>query len=48
MYQATGVAVKNGLSDEFNCWRSLSISLAIFNLLPIPDPGRRPSADVLH
>ncbi len=36
MYQATGVAAKNGLVDEINLMASLSMSLAIFNLLPIP------------
>jgi len=36
MYQATGVAAKNGLVDKVNLMASLSVSLAIFNLLPIP------------
>ena len=36
MYTATGVAVKNGLVDEVALMAQLSISLAIFNLLPIP------------
>ncbi len=36
MYQATGLAVKSGLPDVVSMMASLSISLAIFNLLPIP------------
>ena len=36
MYQATGVAAKNGLVDQLSLLASLSISLAVFNLLPIP------------
>jgi len=36
MYQVTGVAVKNGLVEEISIMAQLSISLAIFNLLPIP------------
>ena len=36
MYQATGLAVKSGLPDVVQMLASLSISLAIFNLLPIP------------
>ena len=36
MYQATGVAAKNGLVDKVNLMASLSVSLAVFNLLPIP------------
>lgn len=36
MYQATGVAAKNGLVDKINLMASLSVSLAVFNLLPIP------------
>ncbi len=36
MYQATGLAVKSGLPDIANMLASLSLSLAIFNLLPIP------------
>ena len=36
MYQATGLAVKSGLPDVVSMLASLSISLAIFNLLPIP------------
>ncbi len=36
MYQATGLAVKSGLPDVANMLASLSLSLAIFNLLPIP------------
>lgn len=36
MYQATGIAVKSGLPDVVSMLASLSISLAIFNLLPIP------------
>jgi len=36
MYQATGVAAKNGIVDKVNLMASLSISLAVFNLLPIP------------
>ncbi len=36
MYQATGVVAKNGIVDEVNLMASLSLSLAIFNLLPIP------------
>jgi len=36
MYQATGVVAKNGLVDKINLLASLSISLAVFNLLPIP------------
>ena len=36
MYQVTNVAVKNGLVDEVGIMAQLSISLAIFNLLPIP------------
>ena len=36
MYQMTGVVAKNGLVEKLNLMGSLSISLAIFNLLPIP------------
>ncbi len=36
MYQVTNVAVKNGLVEEVAIMAQLSISLAIFNLLPIP------------
>ena len=36
MYQATGVVAKNGLVEKINLLASLSISLAVFNLLPIP------------
>ncbi len=36
MYTATGVAAKNGIVEEVNLMASLSMSLAIFNLLPIP------------
>ncbi len=36
MYQATGVVAKNGLVDKVNLMASLSVSLAVFNLLPIP------------
>ena len=36
MYQATGLAVKSGLPDIVSMLASLSISLAVFNLLPIP------------
>ena len=36
MYQVTDVAVKNGLVEEVSIMAQLSISLAIFNLLPIP------------
>ena len=36
MYQATGLAVKSGLPDVVSMLASLSISLAIFNMLPIP------------
>jgi len=36
MYQMTGVVAKNGLVDKINLMAGLSISLAIFNLLPIP------------
>ena len=36
MYQMTGVVAKNGLVEKLNLMASLSISLAIFNLLPIP------------
>ncbi len=36
MYQATGFAVKNGVSEVVSLMAGLSISLAIFNLLPIP------------
>ena len=36
MYQITGVVAKNGLVDKINLMAGLSISLAIFNLLPIP------------
>ena len=36
MYQMTGVAAKNGLVVEVNLMASLSLSLALFNLLPIP------------
>jgi regulator of sigma E protease len=36
MYQATGFAVKNGLVEEVSLMASLSLSLAIFNMLPIP------------
>ena len=36
MYQATGFAVKNGLVDEVALMAQLSLSLAIFNMLPIP------------
>ena len=36
MYQATGIAVRSGPPDVLNLMASLSISLAIFNLLPIP------------
>ena len=36
MYQATGLAVKSGLPDVVSMLASLSISLAVFNLLPIP------------
>ncbi len=36
MYQVTDVAVKNGLVEEISIMAQLSISLAIFNLLPIP------------
>ena len=36
MYQMTGVVAKNGLVDKLNLMAGLSISLAIFNLLPIP------------
>ena len=36
MYQATGLAVKSGPPDVVQMLGSLSISLAIFNLLPIP------------
>ena len=36
MYQATGVAAKNGMVDKVNLLASLSVSLAVFNLLPIP------------
>ena len=36
MYQVTGVVAKNGLADKINLMAGLSISLAIFNLLPIP------------
>jgi len=36
MYQATGVAVKNGMVEKLNLMASLSLSLAVFNLLPIP------------
>jgi len=36
MYQATGVVAKNGLVDKINLMASLSVSLAVFNLLPIP------------
>ena len=36
MYQATGLAVKSGPVEELALAAQLSISLAIFNLLPIP------------
>ena len=36
MYQMTGVVAKNGLVEKLNLMASLSISLAVFNLLPIP------------
>ena len=36
MYQMTGVVAKNGLADKINLMAGLSISLAVFNLLPIP------------
>lgn len=36
MYQATGLAVKSGLPEIASMLASLSLSLAIFNLLPIP------------
>ncbi len=36
MYQMTGVVAKNGLVEKLNLMAGLSISLAIFNLLPIP------------
>ena len=36
MYQMTGVVAKNGLVEKLNLMGGLSISLAIFNLLPIP------------
>jgi len=36
MYQATGLAVKSGLPDVVSMLANLSISLAVFNLLPIP------------
>jgi len=36
MYSVTGLAVKNGMSTVFLIAGELSISLAIFNLLPIP------------
>ena len=36
MYQATGVVAKNGLVEKINLMAGLSISLALFNLLPIP------------
>ena len=36
MYQATGFAVKNGAADVAALMAGLSISLAMFNLLPIP------------
>lgn len=36
MYQMTGVVAKNGLVEKLNLMASLSISLAIFNLMPIP------------
>ena len=36
MYQMTGVVAKNGLVDKLNLMAGLSISLAVFNLLPIP------------
>ena len=36
MYQMTGVVAKNGLVEKLNLMAGLSISLAVFNLLPIP------------
>lgn len=36
MYQVTGLAVKSGLPEVVSMLASLSISLAVFNLLPIP------------
>ena len=36
MYQATGFAVKNGANEVVSLMAGLSISLAVFNLLPIP------------
>lgn len=36
MYQTTGVVAKNGIEEKISLMASLSISLAIFNLLPIP------------
>ena len=36
MYQATTLADKNGLAQQVSLLAELSISLAIFNLLPIP------------
>ena len=36
MYQMTGVVAKNGLVEKLNLMAGLSISLAFFNLLPIP------------
>ena len=36
MYSVTNIAVKNGLSDVVMTAGEISISLAIFNILPIP------------
>ncbi len=48
MYQATGVAAKNGLVDEVNLMASLSLSLAIVQPAADPHSGRRASADILY